>query len=331
MTGTRTGSRVARDATRVPDPLPAKPVEERAGRQAGSAIVGAMRRSLLGLLLPLLVVPACAPAGSTESATDGGAPAPPPEPERWRIEVVDRRPHDTEAYTQGLLWRDGIVYESTGSYGASSLRAWRWSDGAELARAELAPELFGEGIAIVPGAEDAEERLIQLTWRRGVALVWSLAPFAERGRLRYGGEGWGLAWTGADLVMSDGTPVLTFRDPETLEIRRRLRVTRSGMPVDDLNELELVGGLLFANLFGSDEIAAIDPDSGAVAAIVDASGLLTAEEAEEADVLNGIAWRPDTETFLLTGKYWPWVFEVRILGYDPRPPSPHETRRGKQE
>ncbi len=276
-----------------------------------------MRGFWLGLLLPLLAVPACGPVGWIESAPGGRAQAPPPQPERWQLEVVDRRPHDTEAYTQGLLWRDGVVYESTGSYGASSLRAWRWSDGAELDRAELDPELFGEGIAVVTGPEDAEERLIQLTWRRGVALVWSLAPFAERGSLRYGGEGWGLAWNGDELVMSDGTPVLAFRDPETLEVRRRLRVTRGGMPLDDLNELELVDGLLFANLFGSDEIAAIDLDSGAVAAIVDASGLLTAEEAAEADVLNGIAWRPDTGTFLLTGKYWPWVFEVRILGYDP--------------
>ncbi len=152
-----------------------------------------------------------------------------------------------------------------------------------------------------------------------MALAWALAPFTELGRMRFDGEGWGLAYDGSELVMSDGTPVLTFRDPETLTVRRRLRVTRSGMPVDNLNELELVDDLLFANLFGSDEIAAVDLDSGSVVAVVDASGLLTAAEAAEADVLNGIAYRPDTGTFLLTGKYWPWVFEVRILGYDPRP------------
>ena len=150
-----------------------------------------------------------------------------------------------------------------------------------------------------------------------MALVWTLEPFTELGTMRFDGEGWGLAYDGSDLIMSDGTPILTFRDPETLTVRRRLRVTRSGMPVDDLNELELVDDLLFANLFGSDEIAAIDTDSGSVVAMVDASGLLTDEEAEEADVLNGIAYRPDTGTFLVTGKYWPWIFEVRILGYDP--------------
>ena len=266
--------------------------------------------------LALLFASACAPAGSTGSAPGEGANQRPAEPARWRVEVLDRRAHDTGAYTQGLLWRDGTIYESTGSYGASSLRSWRWEDGLELARVDLDRDLFGEGIALVPGPE---ERLIQLTWRRGTALVWALDPFTELGRIGFTGEGWGLAYDGSDLIMSDGTPVLTFRDPETLEVRRRLRVTRSGMPVDDVNELELVDDLLFANLFGSDEIAVIDVDSGSVVAIVDASGLLTAEEAAVADVLNGIAYRPDAGTFLLTGKYWPWVFEVRILGYDPPP------------
>ena len=275
-----------------------------------------VRELLPTLYLTLLLVPACAPAESSDSAATDGAGRQPQEPERWTVEVLDRRAHDTRAYTQGLLWRDGVVYESTGSYGASSLRSWRWDDGSEVARVELERDLFGEGIAIVPGAE---ERLIQLTWRRGAALVWTLEPLTERGRMRFDGEGWGLVYDGTDLVMSDGTPILTFRDPDTMTVRRRLRVTRNGMPVDDLNELELVGDLLFANLFGSDEIAAIDIDTGAVAAIIDASGLLTAEEAEEADVLNGIAYRPDTGTFLLTGKYWPWVFEVRILGYAPPP------------
>lgn len=228
--------------------------------------------------------------------------------------MLDRRPHDLEAYTQGLLWREGVVYESTGSYGSSSMRAWRWSDGEELARVDLDRRLFGEGIAILPGAE---ERLVQLTWRRGEALVWSLDPLRERSRVRYSGEGWGLAYGGSDLIMSDGTPVLTLRDPLTLEVRRRLRVTNQGMPLPDLNELELVGDLLFANLYGSDEIAVIELTTGTVTAIVDASGLLTEEEAAAADVLNGIAYRPGPGTFLLTGKYWPWVFEVRIVGYDP--------------
>lgn len=277
-----------------------------------------MRETLPALCLALLVAPACARADSSDSATSDGAGRRPPEPERWLVEVLDRRPHDTRAYTQGLLWRDGVIYESTGAYGASSLRSWRWDDGSQTARVDLDGDLFGEGIALVPGAD---ERLIQLTWRRGVALVWTLEPFSELGRMRFAGEGWGLAYDGSELIMSDGTPILTFRDPETLTVRRRLRVTRSGMPVDDLNELEVVDDLLFANLFGSDEIAAVDMNSGSVVAVIDASGLLTAEEAEAADVLNGIAYRPDAGTFLLTGKYWPWVFEVRILGYDP-PPAP---------
>ncbi len=260
---------------------------------------------------------ACVPAAGNAPAA-GAGPVRATEPERWYVEVVDRRPHDTEAFTQGLLWRDGVVWESTGSYGASSLRSWRWSDAAELERAELAPDLFGEGIAVIPGEP---EQLAQLTWRRGKALFWTLEPLTEMGRVPFDGEGWGLAFDGSHLILSNGTPILTFRDPETLEVARRLRVTRSGMPVDDLNELELVGGLLFANLFERDEIAVIDLQTGAVVATVDASGLLTAAEKEAADVLNGIAWRPDTGTFLLTGKYWPWVFEVRIPGHEARAAS----------
>lgn len=274
-------------------------------------------------ILALLLFPAtgCAPPGSSGSLAQGAVTQSGEPPEHWRIEVLDRRPHDLDAYTQGLLWSGGVVYESTGSYGSSSLRAWRWSDGEELARVDLDPRLFGEGIALLSDGGEVGERLLQLTWRRGVALVWSLEPLRERSRIRYEGEGWGLAYDGSDLIMSDGTPSLSFRDPHTLGVRRRLRVTRQGMPLANLNELELVDGVLFANLYGSDEIAAIDLDSGSVIAVVDASGLLTDEEAAAADVLNGIAFRPDTGTFLLTGKHWPWVFEVRILGYDAPPGS----------
>ncbi len=282
---------------------------------AGS--VARMRACCLALTLTLLPVAGCTPAGSSGPVTEGAGALPALAPEFWRIEVVDRRPHDLKAYTQGLLWREGVVYESTGSYGSSSLRAWRWSDGADLARVDLDQRLFGEGVALVP---DAGERLVQLTWRRGEALVWSLDPLTEQSRIRYDGEGWGLAYDGSELIMSDGTPVLTLRDPHTLEVRRRLRVTSQGMPLPDLNELELVDDLLFANLYGSDEIAVIELASGSVVAVVDASGLLTEEEAAAADVLNGIAYRPGTGTFLLTGKYWPWVFEVRIVGYDPDAP-----------
>lgn len=278
-----------------------------------------MRDSCAVLALLLYPVAGCAPAGSSGSLSEGAVAQPGHSPKLWRVEVLDRRPHDLEAYTQGLLWRGGVVYESTGSYGSSSLRAWRWSDGEELARVNLDPRLFGEGIALLADRARAEQRLLQLTWRRGEALVWSLDPLRERSRIRYEGEGWGLAFDGSDLIMSDGTPVLSFRDPHTLEVRRRLRVTRQGMPLANLNELELVDDVLFANLYGSDEIAAINLDSGSVIAVIDASGLLTDEEAAAADVLNGIAFRPDTGTFLLTGKYWPWVFEVRILGYDAPP------------
>ena len=239
--------------------------------------------------------------------SDSRSPAPAVEIEALRTRVLRRYPHDTNAFTQGLIWHDGVSYESTGQYGNSSLRRVRLDDGKVLAERQLDPRLFGEGLARVG------TRLIQLTWRAGQAIVSNLETLEEQETLRYGGEGWGLCFDDTSLVMSDGSSTLTFRDPETMEVRRRVTVRRDGIPVRMLNELECVGPDVYANVWRQNEIVRIDPNSGDVTASIDARGLLSREEANRADMLNGIAYKPDTRTFLLTGKLWPTVFEVEFI------------------
>ncbi|MDX1631639.1 MAG: glutaminyl-peptide cyclotransferase [Thermoanaerobaculia bacterium] len=223
--------------------------------------------------------------------------------QRMDFRVFRSYPHDPGLYTQGLLWWDGLLYESTGRYGRSALVAWDPETGEVRDRADLPPELFGEGLARIG------EELIQLTWRNGVALRWSLPPFRRIGEFAYGGEGWGLAFDGERLIMSHGSDVLTIRDPKTFEVLDRISVTRAGEPVSNLNELEAAEGWIYANVWTSEEILRIDRGTGVVTAVIDASGLLSPSEARGVDVFNGIAYRSDTETFFVTGKLWPRVFE----------------------
>lgn len=228
-------------------------------------------------------------------------------PARLRVEVVGSAPHDPAAYTQGLLWHEGKLYESTGQYGHSTLRRIDPTSGEVEAMVELSPHLFGEGLARVG------ERLVQLTWREGVVLVWDLARLEEVDQWRFSGEGWGLCHDGRHLVMSDGSSDLTFREPSGFAAVRRVQVRLDGRPLGRLNELECAEGWIFANVYGSDRIVRIDPESGDVTAIVDASGLLSGEEAGSVDVLNGIAYQPIRQTFYVTGKLWPKLFEVRFV------------------
>jgi glutaminyl-peptide cyclotransferase len=183
---------------------------------------------------------------------------------------------------------------------------------------DLAPELFAEGLAIVG------DRVFQLTWREGIALMHAAGDLSPLGAVSYEGEGWGLCYDGARLVMSDGSDRLTFRDPVTFDVVGGVDVTAAGQPVERLNELECAESLVYANVWQTDRIVAIDPETGAVTAIIDASGLLSPEERAGADVLNGIAWRPETGTFLVTGKLWPKLFEVEWvdLGASPTGSAP---------
>lgn len=232
----------------------------------------------------------------------------------WTATTVATFPHDERAFTQGLLWHDGMLYESTGLYGASSLRRVQLDDGTVQSIRYLPDDVFGEGLART-GTE-----LIQLTWRRGIAYRWPIDGF-ETGAPptathTYAGEGWGLCFDGRHLVMSDGSSRLALRDPATFELVETIDVTLDGDPVDDLNELECVGDRIWANVWYDDRIVGIDRATGAVDAWVDLSWLLPEEVRSSLGrdaVLNGLAWRPETETMFVTGKLWPLVFEVRLV------------------
>jgi glutamine cyclotransferase len=230
-----------------------------------------------------------------------------PDVEDLRVRVIRKYPHATDAFTQGLIWHDGAMYESTGRYGQSSIRRVRLEDGKVVQQRRLESRFFGEGL------ERIDDRLIQLTWRAGLALVSDLASLQEQKTLRYTGEGWGLCYDGTVLVMSDGSSTLEFRNPVSMAVLGEMTVLKNGQPVRDLNELECVGSDIYANIWQRNEILRIDRESGHVTATIDASGLLSRSEERRADVLNGIAYKPESKTFLLTGKLWPHVFEVELV------------------
>lgn len=224
-------------------------------------------------------------------------------------EVLETYPHDPEAFTQGLLLHDGFLYESTGLYGRSSLRQVDPETGEVLHQVDLDDAFFGEGLALVDGT------LVQITWREETAFVYDLETFERLERLSYGGEGWGLCFDGELLVMSNGSDTLTFRDADTLDMRREVQVTLRGEPLPYLNELECVGDHVYANVFTTMYIVQIDKQTGQVVAVIDASNLLPEDELQALlpeGVLNGIAYNAEDDTFLLTGKLWPQVFRVRF-------------------
>lgn len=224
--------------------------------------------------------------------------------------VVKVYPHDRTAFTEGLFYENGSLYESTGYEGRSSVRRVRLETGEVLQERALDARYFGEGIVAWGG------RLMQLTWRGGVGFVYDLATFAPKGEFRYPGEGWALTHDGRRIIMSDGTDALRLLDPETLAETGRLRVTDQGRPVDQLNELEFVKGEVLANIWQTDRIARIDPATGRVKGWIDLTGLLGEPHAAglpgRPDVLNGIAYDKARDRLFVTGKYWPRLYEIRL-------------------
>lgn len=227
------------------------------------------------------------------------------EVEQLKAEVVATYPHDPDAFTQGLLMSEGALFESTGQLGESSIRRVELGTGRVLRQIDVSSDLFAEGLALVDG------RLIQLTWKSGIAIVYDGETLAELDRLTYEGEGWGLCYDGERLVMSDGSSDLVFRDPVTFTEIGRITVTRDGEPVDKINELECVEGVVYANIWKSDQIIVVEPDTGEVTTEIDVSGLIDEENLSSAGVLNGIAYDSESEQFYLTGKDWQLLFEVR--------------------
>lgn len=224
--------------------------------------------------------------------------------------VKNTYPHDPQAFTQGLSFKDGILYETTGLNGRSSLRKVELASGKVLQKKDLASEFFGEGSALV-GNE-----IVGLTWTTHVGFVYDLKTFALKRRFNYAGEGWGLASDAHYIYMSDGTADIRVLDPKTLEEVRRIHVSADGKPIKELNELEVVDGQLFSNIWGTDVIARIDPASGAVVGWIDLTGLLPPNQrgTESVDaVLNGIAYDSKRRRLFVTGKLWPKLFEIELV------------------
>jgi len=225
------------------------------------------------------------------------------------FEVVAQYPHDTGAYTQGLIWQDSVLYESTGRYGDSEVRRVDLRTGRVLASTKLENDRFGEGLALLNG------RLFQLTWESQVGYIYDAATLARVDSFTYKGEGWGLATDGTSLIMSDGSDSLRWLSPTTFVTERVVHVTHENSALSKLNELEYIDGELYANVYESDWVARIDPATGRVRALVDFAALWPrGQRTYGTDVMNGIARAPAPGQLLLTGKLWPTMYSVRLKG-----------------
>ena len=223
-------------------------------------------------------------------------------------EVLNAFPHDPDSFTQGLIFLDGVLYESSGLYGESSLRMVDLATGEVQRLASLPDEVFGEGLT------DWDDTLVQLTWREGTGFVYSRDDFTQLAQFSYETEGWGLTQDGEQLIMSDGSSTLFFLDPETHTVLSTVQVSDEGAPVTMLNELEYIRGEIFANIWQTDTIVRIDPETGAVKGWIDLSGLLPEEERTyTTNVLNGIAYDPETDRLFVTGKRWSKLYEIRLV------------------
>jgi glutamine cyclotransferase len=263
-----------------------------------------LRQVPIGIVGILLVMAAAAPPDAS------GAPA---AALALDYEIVSDRPHDPDAFTEGLvLDGTGRLFESTGLQGRSSLRQVDPVDGEVLRITDLPDAWFGEGLALV------DDRLVQLTWKDGIATAWDSDTFERLTTYEYEGEGWGLCFDGSRLVMSDGSERLTFRDPSTFEVLGDVLVTLDGAPQADLNELECVDGSVWANVYQTDRIVRIDPGSGTVTGTLDLDGIIHPDpaDARPGAVLNGIAYDSKAGTLLVTGKLWPELFEIRVTEDD---------------
>ena len=255
-------------------------------------------RSLFAIALAALS--ACAPAAAKEVPRCG-----------YAVRAV--YPHDARAFTQGLIYRDGALFESTGLEGLSTIRKVRLADGVVTRTVSLPPSLFGEGLV------DWKRELVSVTWRSGVGFRWDIDSFRRLGRFSYPGEGWGLTQDGSSLILSDGTSRLRFLDPATLREKSSLDVTADGTPVAMLNELEWIGGEILANVWQTDRIARIDPSTGRVKAWIDLAGLRAIAGARGSDdVLNGIAYDRKGDRLFVTGKNWPKLFQIGLVDAQPR-------------
>ncbi|RUL89801.1 glutaminyl-peptide cyclotransferase [Tautonia sociabilis] len=226
----------------------------------------------------------------------------------YRAEIVKAYPHDIDAFTQGLEFAGGELFEGTGQYGKSRLRKVQLETGAVLQEVDLPRDVFGEGITVW------KDRIIQLTWQERLGLIFDKATFETTGRFRYQGEGWGLTHDESNLIMSDGTATIRFLDPETFKVVRSIRVsTPEGQPVDQLNELEYINGEILANIWNTSTIARISAKDGRILGWIDLSTIRPRRAIGSNAVLNGIAYEPTSKRLFVTGKNWSELFEIRVV------------------
>ncbi len=246
-------------------------------------------------------------AASADSTTSTNSSAPSQRTPTYVAEVVQAWPHDPEAFTQGLVWNNGTLFESTGQVGKSSLREVELKTGRVLRKRDVPEPYFGEGLVLVG------QSLFEITWTSGIAFEYDAKSFAPIKQFKYEGEGWGLATDGTSIIMSDGTAVLRWRDASTFAVQKSVTVTDHGTPVTQLNELEWVKGEIWANVWQSDQIVRIDPVTGNVRGWIDLAGILPAMDRRGSeDVLNGIAYDAKADRLFVTGKLWPKLFEITL-------------------
>jgi len=259
---------------------------------------------VLGVALFCLQCQPNSNGGSSNKTTTAPANGPVP---KYGYQIVNIWPHDSNAFTQGLILMDGKLLESTGQEGFSSLRRVDLESGRVLKKVDVPVPYFAEGITALNG------KIYQLTWQHNIGFIYDAQTFERQGQFTYEGEGWGLATDGQSLILSDGTSRLRFIDPNGFRVTRTITVTDGSQPVRELNELEYVNGEIYANVWHDNRIAMIDPQSGHVKSWIDLTGLMPAGELHDGEaVLNGIAYDQASDKLIVTGKLWPRVFEIKV-------------------
>jgi len=241
-------------------------------------------------------------AENTNKAVETAAP-----PVNYGYQIVNIYPHDSGAFTQGLVFIDGNLYEGTGQEGRSSLREVELQTGHVLKKVDVPEPYFGEGIALLNG------KIYQLTWQHQVGFIYDAKSFQQVGKFNYTGEGWGLTTDGHSLILSDGSNRIRFLDPDSFRVTKTIAVLDGKLPVNELNELEYVNGEIYANIWHDQRIATIDPQTGRVTGWIDLNGLLQPGDVKDEEaVLNGIAYDEAGKRLFVTGKLWPRLFEIKL-------------------
>ena len=255
----------------------------------------------LTILLIVLALSSCQPGKATRVESNGTVA-------KYGYEIVKVYPHDPDAFTQGLVFRDGKLLESTGEEGRSTLRSVDLDSGQTLKKVDLASQYFGEGMTVL------NNKIYQLTWQHHIGFIYDYQTFDRLGDFNYEGEGWGLTTDGQSLILSDGSNRLRFLDPNSFRVVRTIAVTENDQPVRQLNELEFIKGEIYSNIWHSTRIVTINPQTGAVTASIDCANLVSQSGAhDEEAVLNGIAYDEASGRLFVTGKLWPKLFEIRVM------------------